>query len=140
MLRVFNSESVVCDNGKTGLSTVVTCSDRSSSVLLLETMWRTRSMGMLVVGTVLRFNVRKFILNIGDDHLNGAYCRVTVSSFGRTTSVFGLALGSHGHSPWYIGSAQETSNSFNNGAGPSVPRIHRHQSDRGGGRTHQKLT
>ncbi len=79
---------------------------------------------MLVVGTVLRFKDRKFVFSIGDDHLNGVYCRVTVSSFGKTTSVFGLALGSHGHSLlwWYIGSAQETSNSLNNGAGPSNTR------------------
>jgi hypothetical protein len=53
---------------------------------------------MLVVGTVLKFKDRKFVFSIGDDHLNGVYCKVTVSSFGKTTSAFGLALGSHGHS------------------------------------------
>lgn len=98
----------------------MTCNDKSSSDLLFDTICRTRSTGILVVGTVLRFKDRKFVLSIGDDHLNGVYCKVTVSSFGNTTSVFGLALGSHGHSLWYIGSAHETSNSFSNGAGPSA--------------------
>lgn len=40
----------------------------------------------------------RFVLKMGEDHLNGEYCKVSDLSLGNTTDALALALGSHGHS------------------------------------------
>lgn len=95
MLSSFSEASVVVCIGKIGGRTPEKWRDRLSKFRLADTMHRMRSKDKWLFCRARRVRNRRFVWNIGEDHLKGVFCSVIFSNLGNDKGVPELAQGSH---------------------------------------------